>query len=101
MHNDDRWAAAVEAKLGEHDNVLTAIQADMTQHIARGVVIGMKELINDKEVMKEFSKVLYDELTGHTINNTSQWIGKRLLTMIVSGVTIAGLVWLIKTGRIQ
>ncbi len=73
----------------------------LPQHLSAAVADGIRSVIADEALMKQFSKSLYDELANHTINNTSQWIGRRILTAMVVAITTAGIIWLVKTGALK
>lgn len=73
----------------------------MPTQLSAAVADGIRSVIADEALMKQFSKSLYDELANHTINNTSQWIGRRILTAMVVAITTAGIIWLVKTGALK
>ena len=74
-----------------------ALQAAITA----GVVAGIKQITEDERFVKSFWKQGFEELAAHSGNGASQWIGKRLLTIFITAVTTAGIVWLVKTGVIK
>ena len=86
----DRVAAICDAKN-------EAIEAA----IARGVQDGLRAAMNDQALVTSFWATGFDELATHSGNHASQWIGKRLLTSLIVAITIAGITWLVQTGRFK
>lgn len=80
---------------------VNSLQAELPKALSSAVATGIREVVTDQALMQQFSKTLYDELAGHTVNGTSQWIGKRILTALVVAVVTAGIVWLVKSGAIK
>lgn len=74
---------------------------DLQEAVAAGVVKGLKELTQDPAFVASFWRHGFEELSKHSSNGASQWIGKRLLTILITAVTTAGIVWLVKTGAIK
>jgi len=69
--------------------------------VTAGVVAGLKQLTQDETFVASFWRHGFEELSKHSSNGASQWIGKRLLTIFITAVTTAGIVWLVKTGQIK
>lgn len=69
--------------------------------VAEGVVKGFKLLLKDKELSTKFWQIGFDELSVRVRNGVSQWIGKRIMTWAISSISIAGLIWLFKSGAIK
>lgn len=76
-------------------------RASIRGDVAQGVADGFKLLANDEDVMKAFWARGWKELSEHTTNNTSQWLGKRLMTWFVIAAVSAGVAWLVKSGAIK
>lgn len=74
---------------------------DMQEAVASGVTEGLKKLVADEELMQRFWESGYQELSTHASKNTSQWIGKRLVTVIATGLFVWSLTWLVKNGIIK
>ena len=77
------------------------LREELPQTLARAVAEGIRDVVDDKDLMQKFSRALYDELAGHTVNGASQWVGKRILTAFVVALTTAGIIWLVKTGALK
>lgn len=75
--------------------------ADLQAAVAAGVVEGLKKLTQDEAFVSSFWRHGFEELSKHSSNGASQWIGKRLLTIFITAITTAGIVWLVKTGVIK
>lgn len=74
---------------------------DIASQVKAGVIAGFKEVANDKELMEKFWKGGWEELVTHSANASSQWVGRRILTVMVGAIVTAGLIWLVKTGAIK
>lgn len=75
--------------------------AALQMAITAGVVAGIKQITQDETFVASFWRHGFEELSKHSSNGASQWIGKRLLTIFITAVTTAGIVWLVKTGAIK
>ncbi len=71
------------------------------EQIAAGVAAGIRQLLEDDDLVKKFWERGYTQLTQHGTNAASQWVGKRLLTALVVAITVAGITWLVKTGALR
>ena len=69
--------------------------------ITAGVVAGIKQIADDDKFVATFWKQGFEELAKHSGNGASQWVGKRLLTILVTSVAGVCIVWLVKTGAIK
>ena len=76
-------------------------QQELQAAVTAGVVAGMKQMATDEAFVSSFWRHGFEELSKHSSNGASQWIGKRLLTIFITAVTTAGIVWLVKTGAIK
>ena len=74
---------------------------DLQSAVTAGVVEGIKALATDEDFIERFWKTGYSHLTIHVGNGTSQWLGKRILTMFILSAVTAGIVWLVKSGAIK
>jgi hypothetical protein len=74
-----------------------ALQAAITA----GVVAGIKQITADEQFVKSFWKQGFEELATHSGNGASQWVGKRLLTILITSIAGVCIVWLVKTGAIK
>lgn len=71
------------------------------EDVALGVVDGFNLLLQDTKVVDEFWERGYTQLVKHGANNANQWVGRRILTWLITTVTIAGMIWLVKSGTLK
>lgn len=69
--------------------------------ITAGVVAGIKQITEDEKFVAAFWKQGFEQLAQHSGNGASQWVGKRLLTILITSVAGVCIVWLVKTGAIK
>ena len=65
------------------------------------MVAGLKQMALDETFVSNFWHKGFEELSKHGSNGASQWLGKRLLTILITAITTAGIVWLVKTGALK
>tara|TARA_R110000868_G_scaffold4864_1_gene30343 strand:+ start:1075 stop:1413 length:339 start_codon:yes stop_codon:yes gene_type:complete len=75
--------------------------ASIQEEVAKGVIIGIRTIFEDEEMVKHFWEQGFKELSSHSTAAAHQWIGRRILTWIVGVTTIAGLAYLFKNGFIK
>lgn len=61
------------------------------------VTEGIKDVLKDEALVATFWEAGFKHLTNHATDKTTQWIGKRILTMFVTAAVVAGLIWLGKS----
>ena len=66
--------------------------AELQAAVAAGIVTGLKQLTQDEAFVSSFWRHGFEELSKHSSNGASQWLGKRLLTILITAVTTAGIV---------
>lgn len=71
------------------------------EDVKQGVIEGIQSLLKDPKVMESFWHGGYQELIKHGSNNANQWVGRRILTGLITALTIAGLVWMVNNGAIK
>jgi hypothetical protein len=98
---DENWQINMEARLKHMDADVSSIRRDMVKATTEGVERALRNVLSDKELTKAFWQHGFDELSAHTQNNASQWIGKRILTALIIAGTTAGIIWLVKTGALK
>lgn len=80
---------------------MTERRASIREEVAHGVIDGLRAFAADEEATRKFWKRGFDELAAHSSNGASQWIGKRILTWLITAVVGAGIVYLVRTGAIK
>ena len=78
-----------------------AISDGVAEGVAAGVVKGFKELIEDKDFCAAFWESGFKELSVHTQNGASQWVGKRIMTWLTTAGLVLCLGWLVKSGSLK
>ena len=69
--------------------------------LKEAVASAIRETLADQELTRRFWAEGYNQLQAHAVNNGSQWVGKRLLTAVVTAIVTAGVIWLVKSGAIK
>lgn len=59
------------------------------------------DVLQDQQLTAAFWRQGYDLLQQRAVAESSQWVGKRLMTALITAVTVAGFVWLVKTGGLK
>lgn len=85
------------------------IEEKMADQVAEGLVRGVKLLmIQDKEagvgepsLVKTFWATGYRELTKKATTETTQWVGKKMVIAVVTGVFVWCVVFLVKNGAFK
>lgn len=76
-------------------------RSSVREDVRLGVMDGIHSLLADPKVMEQFWHGGYNELVRHGSDNANQWVGKRILTWVVTSLMIAGLIWLVKSGALK
>lgn len=69
--------------------------------VRKGVESGIRSAMSDRELITDFWRDGFDELTKHGSNGASQWVGKRILTSAVVAVLVVCVAWLAQAGRLK
>lgn len=78
-----------------------AISDGIRDGLKDGIVRGVHELAKDQEFIDAFWSTGFDRLTAKAHNNTSQWIGSRILTWLFTVLALALVGWLIRSGALK
>lgn len=73
----------------------------LEQAVKRGVSAALSESLNDEAKVKKFWRTGFDELSQHSADGASKWVGRRLLTGFVVAVLMACVAWLAQAGRLK
>lgn len=73
-------------------------QYAMTVGIEEGIIRGFDRVFNDPERCRKFWQSGFDVMFDHSRENTSKWIGSRILTWLATVIAIGLLGWLAKNG---
>jgi len=74
---------------------------EIRSEVAAGVTDALVQFLSNEEAVRKFWRKGFDELSSHTAEGASQWIGRRILTWLIAAMTTAGLIWLVKSGAIK
>ncbi len=72
---------------------------EVREQVALGVVDGLKLIMEDKSLMKQFWDAGYDELATRSAAGATMWFGRRMMLWLVAAIVGAGLVFLLRTPR--
>ena len=84
-----------------HTKQLRASIDALPDQIAAAVERGVKNAARDQELRKELWVDAYERISDHATNGISQWIGKRILMILVAGALSASIGWAVLTGRLK
>jgi hypothetical protein len=82
------------------DELRAALNA-LPGRISDAVELGLRRVVEDEEVGRRFWERGYDRLADHATNGVSQWVGKRVLLILVAAALSASIGWAVLTGRIK
>lgn len=68
--------------------------------VRRGIESGIHAALTDPKLLASFWRGGYEELTKHANTGASQWIGKRILTVLATAALALSITWLVKTGKL-
>lgn len=74
---------------------------ELQSAVTAGVVAGMKQMATDEAFVSNFWRHGFEELSKHSGNGASQWLGKRILTILITTIAGSCIVWLVRTGTIK
>jgi hypothetical protein len=61
----------------------------------------LRRVLADEQLRKEFWAAGYSELEQHAGTNVAQWLGRRIVNIIVTAAVAGLLSWLVFSGRIK
>ena len=74
---------------------------DLPHTLKTAIKEAMYEVLRDPELSAAFWKRGYQELTSHAGNSASQWIGRRILTAVMTALLVFTVGYLVKTGALK
>ena len=83
--------AALEKRVDEDRHDLPII-------LRNAVKAGIHDALCDTEMVEAFWRAGYKSLSMHASEGASKWAGKRLITVAVTFIFTASLIWLVKAG---
>ena len=88
IHTAQHHTAKQLAELGL---MYSELHAQLDKRIAGAVEQAMRNVLADEEVRKAFWKGGYDELSKHTRETTTQWVGRRMVSALSAAFLAAAL----------
>jgi len=74
---------------------------DMPAVIKHAIKEAIHESLSDPELVKGFWRRGYEEFTGHAASGASQWVGKRILTALITALFVFAVGYLVKNGALK
>lgn len=82
------------------DELRAAVVA-LPEQISVAVEAGLRRVVADDDVGRRFWERGYSHLSDHATNGISQWVGKRVLLILIAAALSASIGWAVLTGRIK
>lgn len=80
---------------------IKALKEDLPPLMQAAMAGAIREVLADQEVTSKFWAQGYEQIQEHAVNRGTQWVGKRLMTALITAVVTAGFVWLVRSGAIK
>ena len=74
---------------------------ELASMLADAVERGLRRVLNDEQLRDEFWRAGYIELEKHAGSNVAQWLGRRLLNIVITAAVAGVLAWAVMTGKHQ
>jgi alpha-L-fucosidase len=69
--------------------------------MTRAVEQGLRRVIEDPAVQTRFWESGYKELEKHAGSNAAQWLGRRMMNIVITAAIAGFLAWIVMTGRLK
>jgi capsular polysaccharide biosynthesis protein len=96
---DDQREAEIERRAQERVVQLLDANSTVPDMIAVSVERAMRRVLNDEELRRQFWAAGYRELEQHAGTNAAQWIGRRIINIVIVATVAGVLAWFVVTGR--
>lgn len=73
--------------------------SELPDMLAEAVERGLRRVLADEKLRDEFWRAGYEELEKHAGTNVAQWIGRRLLNIVITALVAGVLAWAVMTGQ--
>lgn len=80
---------------------LRAAVSTLPSQISDAVERGLRRVVEDDEVGRRFWERGYSRLADHATNGVTQWVGKRVLMILIAAALSASIGWAVLTGRLK
>jgi hypothetical protein len=67
--------------------------------LAIAVERGIRRALDDTQLREDFWRGGYQELEKHAGTNVAQWLGRRVLNMVITACVAGVLAWVVMTGQ--
>jgi hypothetical protein len=69
--------------------------------VSSSVERAMRRVLSDETIRRDFWAAGYRELEQHAGTNVAQWIGRRLVNIMITAAVAGMLAWVVMTGRVK
>lgn len=87
--------------IGADQRELEHRRAELPGIIRQAVAQGMRDAMADEQMTAKFWEAGYRRLSQHTTDGLSQWVGKRVIMILVAAAFSGSIAWAVLTGRIK
>jgi len=101
VQSDEQREAEIERRVQER--VARALQQDNTLSamIEGGVERAFRRVLSDENLRAEFWAQGYKELEQHAGTNVAQWLGRRIINIVITAAVAGMLAWFVMSGRFK
>ena len=96
VQTPEQMEAEVERRTQER--VALAIES-IPDALSEAVERALRRVLDDEQRQKAFWAAGYQEFEKHAGTNVAQWIGRRVINIIVSAAVVGLLAWAVVTGK--
>jgi len=100
MADDASYRDQLEIERRTQVRVAEAIER-LPKLIGTEVEASIRRALADEKLRAEFWEAGYIELEKHAGTNAAQWLGRRLINILITAALAASIAWVVMTGRIK
>lgn len=89
-----------EIELRAQRRVAAALDG-VPEMMAHAVEQGLRRVLDDPTVQSRFWSRGYEELEKHAGTNAAQWLGRRIINIVITAAVVGLLTWVVMTGRLK
>ena len=90
-----------EIELRAQKRAAQLLDAALPEIVASSVETAMRRVLSDTSLREDFWKAGYQELEKHAGTNIAQWLGRRLINIIITATVAGVLAWIVMTGKLK
>jgi hypothetical protein len=98
---DEQRRAEIERLAQQRVAELLDVNTMLPDMLATSVERAMRRVLADEQIRREFWAAGYRELEAHAGTNVAQWIGRRLMNILITAAVAGTLAWVVMTGRVK